>query len=140
MAIDGGAVNGGRTRFYQLGRQCSLTIEGKAIFGASDVLVSETVTEVDATGFNHQVVSTVVTQRTYEITVSIPDITDAFELYEYRWANADGFLVPAILNVSLFGGVVGFFDEKFTIHNVDDEQPLDGVVVPRFTLKQWGHR
>jgi len=133
------AIDGGRSRTYALGRECILTIEGEEVTGAADMSLRETVTEVDATGFNHQVVSTIVTQRTYEISVSIPDMTQASRLYGLRWRLFDGFQVPNILELSLEGGLVEFTNEKFTIHDVDADEPLDGVVVPRFTLKQWGH-
>jgi hypothetical protein len=133
------AIDGGRSRTYALGRECILAIEGEEVTGAADMSLRETVTEVDATGFNHQVVSTIVTQRTYEISVSIPDMSQASRLYGLRWRLFDGFKVPNILELSLEGGLVEFSNEKFTIHDVDADEPLDGVVVPRFTLKQWGH-
>jgi len=133
------AIDGGRSRTYALGRECILAIEGVEVTGAADMSLRETVTEVDATGFNHQVVSTIVTQRTYEISVSIPDMTQASRLYGLRWRLFDGFKVPNILELSLEGGLVEFSNEKFTIHDVDADEPLDGVVVPRFTFKQWGH-
>jgi hypothetical protein len=133
------AIDGGRSRTYALGRECSLAVDGVEVTGAADMSLRETVTEVDATGFNHQVVSTIVTQRTYEISVSIPDMTQASRLYELRWRLFDGFKVPNILELSLEGGLVEFSNEKFTIHDVDADEPLDGVVVPRFTFKQWGH-
>jgi len=133
------AIDGGRSRTYALGRECILAIEGEEVTGAADMSLRETVTEVDATGFNHQVVSTIVTQRTYEISVSIPDMSQASRLYGLRWRLFDGFKVPNILELSLEGGLVEFTNEKFTIHDVDADEPLDGVVVPRFTLKQWGH-
>lgn len=133
------AIDGGRSRIYVLGRECILTIEGNEIQGASDVMVRESVTEVDATGFNHRSVSTIVTQRTLELSVSIPDVSYARWLYERRWALFDGFYVPNIFDVSLEGGVVEFTAKKFTIHDIDADEPLDGMVVPRLTFKEWGH-
>lgn len=133
------AIDGGRNRIYVLGRECVLTIEGEEIHGASDVAVRETVTEVDATGFNHRSVSTVVTQRTWELSVSIPDVTYARWLHQQRWRLFDGFYVPNIFDVSLQGGVIQFTDKQFTIHDIDSDEPMDGVVIPRITFKQWGN-
>lgn len=133
------AIDGGRSRIYVLGRECILTIEGNEIEGASDVMVRESVTEVDATGFNHRSVSTIVTQRTLELSVSIPDVSYARWLFERRWTLFAGFYVPNIFDVSLEGGVVEFTAKKFTIHDIDADEPLDGMVVPRLTFKQWGH-
>jgi len=133
------AIDGGRDRTYALGRECILTIDGDEVDGASDIAIREFVTEVDATGFNHQVVSTIVTQRTYEISVSVPEMRQAARLYRLRWRLFNGFKVPNVLEVSLEGGLVEITNEKFTIHDVDADEPLDGAIVPRFTLKQWGH-
>ena len=133
------AIDGGRDRVYSLGRECILTIDGEEIDGAADIAIRETATEVDATGFNHQVVSTIVTQRTYEISVSVPEMRQAARIYGLRWRLFNGFKVPNVLEVSLEGGIVEVTNGKFTIHDVDADEPLDGAVVPRFTLKQWGH-
>ena len=133
------AIDGGRFRTYALGRECILTIDGSEVFGAADMSLRETVSETDATGFNQQVVSTVVTHRTYEISLSVPDMTQARILFAMRFAMSNGFMVPNILRVSLEGGLVQFTNYAFTLHEVDADEPVDGVVVPRFTLKQWGH-
>lgn len=131
------AIDGGRSRIYVLGRECILTIDGNEIQGASDVMVRESVTEVDATSFNHRSISTIVTQRTLELSVSIPDVSYARWLYERRWTLFDGFYVPSIFEVSLEGGVVQFTAKTFTIHDIDADEPLDGMVVPRMTFKEW---
>lgn len=131
------AIDGGRSRVYVLGRECILTIEGNEIQGASDVMVRESVTEVDATGFNHQSVSTIVTQRTLELSASLPDVSYARWLYRRRWELVNGFYLPNIFEVSLSGGVVEFTAKKFTIHDIDADEPLDGMVVPRITFKEW---
>lgn len=131
------AIDGGRSRIYVLGRECILTIEGNEIHGASDVMVRENVTEVDATGFNASVASSVVTQWTWEISVTIPDLSYARWLHANRFVSVNGFLLPRIFEVSLSGGLVEFENEKFTINGVDADEPLDGIVVPRFTLKEW---
>ena len=131
------AIDGGRSRIYVLGRECILAIEGNEIRGASDVMVRENVTEVDATGFNASVASSVVTQWTWEISVTIPDLSYARWLHANRFVSVNGFLLPRIFEVSLSGGLVAFDNEKFTINGVDADEPLDGIVVPRFTLKEW---
>lgn len=134
------AIDGGLKRVYLLGRECVLSIEGVKIHGASDVTVRESVTEVDATGFNHRSVSTLVTHRTIELSVSIPDVSYAKALYEARQRlHWNGLWMPNIFSVSLQGGVIEFDELLFTIHDVDADEPLNGAVIPRFTFKQWSH-
>lgn len=133
------AIDGGLKRVYLLGRECVLSIEGVKIHGASDVTVRESVTEVDATGFNHRSVSTLVTHRTIELSVSIPDVSYAKELYKERQKLFLGLWMPRIFSVSLQGGVIEFDELLFTIHDVDADEPLNGAVIPRFTFKQWSH-
>ena len=132
------AIDGGRSRIYVLGRECILTIEGNEIHGASDVMVRENVTEVDATGFNASVASSVVTQRTLEISVTIPDLSYARWLHANRLIIFNGFFLPRIFQVSLSGGLIEFENMRFTINGIDADEPLDGIVSPRFTLKEWG--
>ena len=132
-------INGGLNRVYVLGRECLLVIEGVPMHGISDLALRELVTEVDATGFNHQVVSTIVTQRTYEISFGCPDMAQATSLYNIRWRLFNGFKIPNVLEVFLEGGLLGPIVGKFTLHDVEADEPLNDAVVPRFTLKQWGH-
>lgn len=131
-------IDGGKSRTYALGRECKLTIEETEVTGAADVSIREYVTEVDATGFNHQIVSTVVTQRTYEISFTVPDLYQARQIAGLRTRLFNGFKVPYIVDVRCQGGLLNIVG-KFTIHEIDADEPLDGAVVPRFTLKQWGH-
>lgn len=127
----------GSKRIYAIGRECVLTIDGKEVKGAADVMVRENVTETDATGFNAYVTSSAVTQWTWEISVTIPDLSYARWLHANRFVRAQGFLLPRIFEVSLSGGLVEFDERQFTINGVDADEPLDGAVVPRFTLKEW---
>jgi hypothetical protein len=131
-------IVGQNSRVYVLGRECQLFIEGELVTGVSDVTVRETVTEIDATGFNHAVVSTAVVQRTYEIGVSILDVAFARRLRNARLQPVNGFLLPSSLRVQLAGGLFNI-DDYFTVHDVDGDEPMDGAVVSQFSLKQWGH-
>lgn len=132
------AFAGAESRQYALGRECKLFVDDKEAKGISDVVVRETVVSLDATEFNGSFSRSVVTQRSYDISVSIPDIAFAKELYAKRiMAGDQQTFVPGIVNVRLIGGLFEI-EGEFTIHDVDADEPLDGVVVPRFSLKQWG--
>lgn len=119
-----------------LGRECSLSIGGEKLYGVSDVSVRETCTQVDATGYGHDAMSSAVVTRTYEIVVSVPDMDTARSIYNKRWVTKDGFLLPQVVDVELEGGLIEI-DDYFTIHEVDSDEPIDGAVVPRFSLRQW---
>lgn len=119
-----------------LGRECSLSIGGERLWGVSDVSVRETCTQVDATGYGHNAMSSAVVTRTYEIVVSVPDMETARSIYSKRWMTSNGFLLPRVVDVELASGLMAI-DDYFTIHEVDADEPLDGVVVPRFSLRQW---
>jgi hypothetical protein len=80
--------------------------------------------------------SAAVVTRTYEIVVSVPDMQTARSLYRKRWITSNGFLLPRVVDVELEGGLIEI-DDYFTIHEVDADEPIDGVVVPRFSLRQW---
>jgi hypothetical protein len=132
-------INGGLNRVYVLGRECVLFIEGVQMTGISDLALRELVTEVDATGFNHQVTSTIVTQRSIEISFGCPDMAQARQLYDQRWRLFNGFKIPNVFEVFLDGGLLGPIVGKFTLHDTDADEPMNDIVAPRFTLKQWGH-
>lgn len=130
------------TRQYVLGRECRLEVEGVVLAGVADVLLRETTTEVDATGYGHDVQSTVVTQRTIEIQLTVPDMTTARWLASMRQglnvAALNLHRIPKILDVTLSGGLIEFNNLKFTIHDIEGDEQLNGIVAPRFTLRQWG--
>lgn len=121
-----------------LGRECSLSIGGEKLYGVSDVSVRETCTQVDATGYGHYAMSSAVVARTCEILVSVPDMETARSIYKKRWVvnPEDGVRLPQIVDVELEGGLIEI-DDYFTIHEVDADEPIDGAVVPRFSLRQW---
>ena len=131
------AYDGGRSRTYVLGRECVLEIEGQEVTGAADVSVRETVSEIDATAFNAQTQATIVTQRSYEIVFSCPDMTQARRIFALREGARGDFFVPAIVMVRLSGGLIQFAERVFTIHGVEADEPIDGAVIPRFTLREW---
>ena len=127
---------------YVLGKDCVLKIEGTEVKGVSDVSLRETVTEVDATGFNGYGASSVVVGRTYEILFSVPDLAAARYLLANRWKRVDvgdsTFYMPQILNVELTGGLFDI-DRPFTIHGIDGDEPLNDAVIPRFELREWNY-
>lgn len=124
-------------RSYALGRECVIEVDGQAVSGAADVLVRESTTEIDATPFNAEAASTLVVLRTFEIQVSVPDLKQAQRLYKLRDTKKGDFVVPRVVDVTLQGGLIEFTNEPFVIADVQADEPLDGVVVPRFTMKQW---
>lgn len=137
MPINGGQLNG-KERFYHLGRECKLFIEGEEITGAADVSIRELVTEVDATSFNAPITATAVVMRTYEISFSCPEMTQAKNIRDLRERKDGHFYLPQIVDVTLEGGHSELTTRNFTIHEIESDEPLDGVVVPRFLLKEWG--
>ena len=122
---------------YALGKDCLLFIDNVRIFGVSDVLVREDTTEIDASGFREHVESTAVVQRTYTVSIVMPDIDKSIELCDKRWVNRKGFLLPYIYEIAMTGGLV-HFTRYFTLHGIESDEPIDGLVIPRLTFKQWG--
>jgi hypothetical protein len=128
---------------YVLGKDCVLKIDDSEIKGVSDVSVRETVTEIDASGFNGHGASTVVVGRTYEILFSVPDITTARQLLNMRFkrdtVGSSTFYTPEILDVQLTGGLFDI-DSSFTIHGIDGDEPLNDAVIARFELREWNYK
>ena len=127
-----------KDRVFALGKDCVLEIDGKVIDGVSDVSVRETVTEIDATGFNASTTSSIVVMRSHEIQILVPDMTLAKELYQKRLAKKGEYMLPGVVEAKLTGGLFEL-DGKFTIHDIDADESLDGAVIPRFALRSWGH-
>lgn len=127
-----------KERLIVLGKDCVLEIDGAEIDGVSDVSVRETITEIDATGFNQSTTSSIVVTRSHEIQLSIPDMKTARELYAKRWKEKKGFMVPCVVEAKLTGGLMKL-DGNFTIHEIDADEALDGAVIPRIALRSWGH-
>jgi hypothetical protein len=122
---------------YALGRDCQLFIEGKECKGVSDVLLREVAADVDATGYGKFVGASAVVNRTYEIQIAVPDMDWARWLFDKRLTRSGVFRLPTILDVRLDGGVHNI-DSYFTVHSVDADEPIDGAVIPRFDLREWG--
>jgi len=122
---------------YVLGRDCDLFIEGGLIDSAQDVLVRETVNQVDATAFASPVQSAIATHRFFEIQVTIVDIAVAIKIAKLRTQLQGIFQVPGIINLQLSSGLFAI-NTTFTIGDIDADELLDGVVMPRFTFRQWG--
>lgn len=136
---------------YVLGKDCKLFIDEEEIPGVADVAIRESTTEVDATSYGAVWPATAWVSRGYEIMISMPDIEAAKKLNKKRdfwWERKSVvtgpsgpvervFRLPEIHSVRLEGGLEDIA-EMFTIHQIDADQSLDGVVVPRFSLRQWG--
>ena len=125
-------------RVYALGRDCTFEIDGVTCNGVSDVVVRERTTDIDATGMGHSVESTVAVARTYEISVTFSEIGDARALWSQRFVSSGSFRLPRIFAIQCAGGIVNI-SERFTLHDIDADEPLDGIVQPRFFFRQWGH-
>lgn len=121
---------------HRLGRDCELYVEGVLIDSAQDVVVRETVSEIDATAFRSSVQSAIATHRTYEIEVTVADIEVASVIAEYRTRRNGPFIVPGLVIVSLRSGLFDI-DKTFTMGPIDADEPLDGLVLPRFAFRQW---
>lgn len=127
------------TTVFALGRDCVFKIDGTEYDGISDVSVRESTTEADASSYMGTAGASAVTSRTYSISIAVPDIADARTIVAKRMeaADANGFKNPALLHIELSGGLIDI-DGYFTIHEWDADEPIDGVIVPRFELKEWG--
>jgi hypothetical protein len=108
-----------------------LSVDGQILSGIRDVTVTSSTTEVDATGFGHTMRSTVVTHRTLEITIEVVKPADADKL---RAAETFGKHVQ----ITTTGGQRPI-SKYFTVCESSADEPLDGAVVPVFTLREWGH-
>jgi len=136
---------------YVLGKDCKLFIDEQEIPGVADIAIRESTTEIDATGYGQWHSSTAVIARGLELMISMPDIEAARALNGLKnWpveatsivTGPDGpavgtFFLPRLNAVRLEGGLEEITG-MFTIHQVDSDQTLDGAVVPRFSLRNWG--
>lgn len=116
---------------YRLGRDCVLSIDGQIVSGIRDVTVARTTTEIDATGFGHQMRSTVVTHRSIELTVEVVKPSDA-----EKFRNAETF--GTHVQLTTVGGQRPI-SKYFTVCESSADEPLDGLCVAVFTLREWGH-
>jgi hypothetical protein len=116
---------------FLLGRDCTFAVDGSILAGVRSVSVRRRTREVDATGYLHNVESTVVTHRTYEFDVEVLKPADADRL---RAAESRGTFVT----VSTSNGLRNV-SADFVVSECSADEPLDEAVVARFTLKQWAH-
>jgi len=121
---------------YALGKNCRLFIEFQLISSAQDVIVRETTNEVEATKFGSAVQCSIATHRSYEIQATIADISVARSIADNRVQANGPFAVPNVLRISLAGGLF-LIDTTFTVSDIEGDEPLDGLVLPRFTFKQF---
>jgi hypothetical protein len=78
-----------------------------------------------------------------EIDFSLTDHSEAKKLFDFRTVMVPGGAgvnvntpQSRVVHVSMAGGA--FTDSGyFTIHDVVGDEPLNGAVVPRFSLRQW---
>jgi hypothetical protein len=125
-------------KVYQLGRKCTLEIDGEPYDGVADVSVRERTETIDVTGFGHTVVSELPVTRTYQILVTFAEIRLARTLWSQRTTPAGSFLLPRIFEIQIDGAVINI-NERFIIADIDDDQPIDGAILPRIQFNQWGH-
>lgn len=116
---------------FRLGRDCTLSVDGKILSGIRDVSVRRRTREFDATGFMHNVESSVVTHRTLDLEVDVLKPADAAVL---RAAEKSGGVVTVITTNGLRE-----FTANFTVSESSTDEPLDEAVHARFSLKQWAH-
>jgi hypothetical protein len=75
-------------------------------------------------------------------------MNDARYVKELRWINdKKGFKLPRVFLVSLSGGISdGIADDEpglvgvgewFIVHDVEADEPVNGVAMTRFTLLRW---
>ncbi len=124
---------------YALGRNCILRVEGRQLDGVADVVVRESCTTVDATGYGSFWTASAVVMRSFELGFTVPDLDDARWLFAKRFKYVDGFLLPQVLYVELEGGLFEI-PSHFTLHEVDADEPIDGAVIPRFQLREWNEK
>jgi hypothetical protein len=125
-------------KIYRLGRECELEIDGEPCTGVADVTLRESTEMVDATGMGHVVQSEVAVIRTFEVSVTFREMTKARELWARRVTATGGFILPTVFTLRLSGGLVEVY-ESFTLGEMEADESIDGLVVPRFVFKQWGH-
>jgi hypothetical protein len=116
---------------YQLGRKCTLTLDGQLVKSATDVGVRRVTTEIDATGFQHNARSSLVTHRTLELEL---ELLRWSEVQRLRDAEARG----RVVTVTTANGLREFTAD-FTVHESSMDEPLNDAVRARFTLKEWKH-
>ena len=121
---------------YKLGRECFLYIDFRLVPTAQDVSVREFVDEVDTTAFRSSVQSSVAIHRTLEVTVVIPDIAVARAIVAQRTVQRGMFRIANRYRLRLLGGLFDI-DDRFTLSDVQGDEPIDGIILPRLTFRQW---
>jgi hypothetical protein len=128
---------------YALGRDCTISVNGTVLSSAGDVFIRETVVTIGATVRNSAVAVAIPIQRSLEIDFSLADARDIKFLGGLRTVPVPGAQQPNVstiqsnvVSVSLAGGV---FDGtgRFTVHDVVGDEPLNGAVLARVSLRQW---
>jgi hypothetical protein len=142
-------IDGGSGRSYVLGRECKLTVEGREINGASDVTCRTLPSTIDGSQFNSIVQSTIPVSWSSEISFLCPDMDDAQYIRSMRWVQVGKYNIPRVVSVETQGGVwdqskyqnSGYDGSPFlyVIHELEADEPLNGAVISRFTLRQWGN-
>lgn len=126
---------GVETAVFRLGRSCTLLVDNAAYPLVGDVYVRQTVTTADVTGWNHDHASELVTHRTYEVEVEVPDLVTAEALRKKAWTSDK---LPGVVELWLKDGLFEI-RQDFLINEIVGNETLDSVVVARFQFTQWGH-
>jgi hypothetical protein len=116
---------------YLLGRNCTLSVDGKILSGIRDVAVRQRTREFDLTGFMHNSETSVVTHRTLDLEIEVLKPADAAVL---RAAEKHG----DVVTITTTNGLREF-TRDFVVCESSADEPLDDAVRARFTLKQWSH-
>jgi len=117
-----------------MGRDCSLIVDNVIVPHVGDVTVRQVTTTVDGTGYGHAVRSEIVTHRTYEVVVSVPDLLSAEMLRKKAWTSAK---LQGLIELWLKDGLFEIRD-TFSVGEISGDEPLDDVVHGRFEFLQWG--
>ncbi len=116
---------------FRLGRECVLIVEGRVLSGVRNVTPKRTVRTIEATGYDDESESVIVTHRTWELEVEVVRADDADVLRAVE--DSDGLVTVATSNG--IREVTG----DFTVLESTAAEPLDDAVVATFTLRQWAH-
>jgi hypothetical protein len=116
---------------YRLGRDCTITLEGQLLQSVTNIGVRRTENATDATGFLHNVQSSLVLHRSLELDLELLAVPEVSRLRE---AEKRG----RVVTVTTANGLREF-TANFTVHESSTDEPIDDAIRARFTLKQWGH-
>lgn len=124
-------------QIFRLGRHCGLAIDGGVMVGAEDVSLRVVHRELDLTPRGSPVASTVATHRSLEVTLSTPDLAVTNYLRNRMDRKVGDYYLPVVVEIEFFNGVFHGSKFKFTITELDSDEPLNNLVRARFLFKQF---